>query len=82
MADTSASFTQHNYIHFYFDKGKGHRLLNLQDFVDLSYLKDLSFCKVKLHCPVVLNSLIVSLSLSNVKVTACHKTGLIFRSLA
>ena len=49
-----------------------------------------SFCKVKLHCPVVLSSNIVSLSLPNVKVKPGHRilppkkvTGLhIFRDLS
>ena len=42
MADISASFTQHHHSDFYLDKGQGHIFLNLQDFVDLSSLKNLS----------------------------------------
>ena len=42
MADISASFTQHHQSDIYRETGQGHRLLDFQDFVDLSSLKTLS----------------------------------------
>ena len=42
-------FTQHHHGDYYLDKGQGHRLLSLQDLVDLSFRKNLShFAKAEL----------------------------------
>ena len=42
MTDISISFTQNHHSNFHLDKGQGHILLNPQDLVDLSSLKNLS----------------------------------------
>ena len=72
MTYISASFTQHHHSDFYLEKGQGHRLLNLQDLVDLSSLKK-SFCYVNLHCSIVLSSQILHLSFPNVKISAGYR---------